>query len=365
MKKVIVMPGLVGLVYKNGKIERVLSEGSYWVGLWTDIRMHSLRAPFNPAQGLEIALQSDCILPYLELIEVKEGEIALRYENNRFEQVLFAGKYAYWKGLIDYRFIIDNMENTYISDEIDKSVLRHPAFTTLIKTYRVESYNKGVLSIAKEGVKVVDPGEYVFWNNREVISLLQVDMRVQMIEVSGQELLTKDKASLRLSLFASIQVKDAKKAVSENYAYSKQVYTTLQLAIREFVGTKTLDEILENKELISDYVMKSCKADIANTGVELSSCGVRDIILPGEMREIFNRVLVAEKQAVANTIMRREETASTRSLLNTAKLMEENEVLFRLKEMEYVERIAEKIGSISVAGNGNLIAQLKEIFVNK
>ena len=77
----------------------------------------------------------------------------------------------------------------------------------------------------------------------------------------------------------------------------------------------------------------------------------------------MNQVLIAEKKAQANIIMRREETASTRSLLNTAKLMEENEMLFRLKEMEYVEKIADKINTLSVSGNGDLASQLKQLFV--
>jgi hypothetical protein len=76
-------------------------------------------------------------------------------------------------------------------------------------------------------------------------------------------------------------------------------------------------------------------------------------------------VLVAEKKAQANTIMRREETASTRSLLNTAKLMEENTMLWKLKEMEYVEKIADKVGEITVNGNGVLVEQLKQIFTPK
>jgi regulator of protease activity HflC (stomatin/prohibitin superfamily) len=87
--------------------------------------------------------------------------------------------------------------------------------------------------------------------------------------------------------------------------------------------------------------------------------------LPGEVKEIMNQVLVAEKKAQANIIMRREETASTRSLLNTAKLMEDNQMLLKLKEMEYVEKIADKINSISLSGNGVLIDQLRQIFVSQ
>lgn len=79
----------------------------------------------------------------------------------------------------------------------------------------------------------------------------------------------------------------------------------------------------------------------------------------------MNQVLVAQKKAEANVIMRREETASTRSLLNTAKLMEENSMLFKLKEMEYVEKIADKINSISLSGGNLIVDQLKDIFVPK
>ena len=89
---------------------------------------------------------------------------------------------------------------------------------------------------------------------------------------------------------------------------------------------------------------------------------MRDVILTGDMKGIMNQVLIAQKQAQANVITRREETASTRSLLNTAKLMEDNEMLYKLKEMEYVEKIAEKIGEITVNGKDGMVKQLKEIF---
>ena len=98
-------------------------------------------------------------------------------------------------------------------------------------------------------------------------------------------------------------------------------------------------------------------------GVAVNGFGIRDIILPGDVKDIMNKVLVAEKTTQANSIMRREETASTHSLLNTAKLMEDNTMMWKLKEMEYVEKIADKIGEISVSGNGNLVEQLKQIFV--
>jgi regulator of protease activity HflC (stomatin/prohibitin superfamily) len=153
------------------------------------------------------------------------------------------------------------------------------------------------------------------------------------------------------------------KALYENKDYEKHLYVLLQLALREYVGGLTLDELLDKKDTIAEFILKNTAQKVAFLGIEVKSCGVRDIILPGDMKDIMNQVLMAEKKAQANIIMRREETASMRSLLNTAKLMEENETLWKLKEMEYVEKIADKIGSISVAGNGQIIDQLKQIFV--
>ena len=76
------------------------------------------------------------------------------------------------------------------------------------------------------------------------------------------------------------------------------------------------------------------------------------------MREIMNTVLIAEKRAQANVITRREEVASTRSLLNTAKLLDENKTLYRLKELEYLERICENVGNITLNGNSDILTQL-------
>ena len=83
-------------------------------------------------------------------------------------------------------------------------------------------------------------------------------------------------------------------------------------------------------------------------GLRVHRVGIKDVILPGEMREILNQVVAAEKQAEANVIRRREETNATRSLLNTAKVMAENTVMLRLKELEALETIAGKVERLTV-----------------
>jgi regulator of protease activity HflC (stomatin/prohibitin superfamily) len=141
-----------------------------------------------------------------------------------------------------------------------------------------------------------------------------------------------------------------------NYTY--QLYTLAQLALREYVGSHRLDEILENKQEMSEFVFARLREKQNSFFVEFSDADVKDIILPGEIRNIMNTVLVAEKRAQANVITRREEVASTRSLLNTAKLMEENATLYKLKELEYLERICENVGNINLNAGGDVLTQL-------
>ena len=127
-----------------------------------------------------------------------------------------------------------------------------------------------------------------------------------------------------------------------------------------FVGAHTLDEILENKKDMGRAVLGELTVKAKDLYIDIKSADVKDIILPGEIRDIMNSVLAAEKQAQANVITRREEVASTRSLLNTAKLMEENATLYKLKELEYVEKICRNVGNINVTG-GDMLSQLTEI----
>jgi regulator of protease activity HflC (stomatin/prohibitin superfamily) len=228
---------------------------------------------------------------------------------------------------------------------------------------RVESYEKGLLYINGTFQRELNAGSYYFWKNPTAIEIKTIDTRQLQVEIPGQEILTKDKTALRVNFAAQYQISDIRKAVEENRNYEQQLYVALQLVLREIIGSATLDELLETKTTLAEQVIETAKLRVEKLGVLLIDGGIKDIILPGEIKDILNRVLIAEKQAQANMIMRREETASTRNLLNTAKLMEDNTMLFKLKEMEFVEKIAEKISDISIQSSDGIANQLKTLFV--
>jgi hypothetical protein len=365
MKRIRINTGKIGLVFRNGNYRKVVAEGAYWLLFNEDVFQYDLTKPFHPSVDLNILLKDEQLANMLTVVEVRDNEIALQYENGNFKNVLGPGRYAYWKGVTDYSFTKADLSKIEVTENIDTNTIMRKEVLPYVRVYAVESFEKGILFIDGKFSNVLDTGVYYFWKNAVLISVLKADLRQLQLEVSGQEILTKDKAALRVNFYTQYKVVDIIKALIENKDYEKQLYILMQLALREFIGTLSLDELLEKKESISAYVLATLKDKVYKLGVEVRDCGVRDIILPGEVKEIMNQVLVAQKKAEANVIMRREETASTRSLLNTAKLMEENAMLFKLKEMEYVEKIADKINSISLSGGNQIVDQLKDIFVPK
>jgi regulator of protease activity HflC (stomatin/prohibitin superfamily) len=352
----------VGLVFENDVYVRMLKTGWNFVKPGEQVYEYDMSKPFVPLCELNLLLKDEALKAILTVVEVKDTEIVLMFENGLFKRVLTAGRYAYFNGVIEYGFTRVDLSKVEITEAIDKQVLFRNEVLQYVRAYAVGVNQKGLLFVDNRFAKVLEPGNYYYWKNSITVAVTTADMRQLQIEIAGQEILTRDKAGLRINFSAEYRIKDVVKALVENQNFEKQLYTMLQLALREYVGAYTLDELLERKESIAPVILKAVAEKAEALGVEVTGCGMKDIILPGDMKEILNQVLIAEKKAQANSIMRREETASTRSLLNTAKLMEENEMLYKLKEMEYVERIAEKINSISVSGGGQLVDQLKEIF---
>ena len=362
MKRININAYQVGLVFKNGVYQRMLKEGAYWI--WNEqVFAYDLTKAFNAPIELNILLKDAELAEALEVVEVSDNEIALLYENGLLKTVLTAGRYAFWKGIIEYKFVKADISKIDIDANIDRATLLSKQLIGYVRTSAVENYEKAVMFVDGQFKTILNSGVYYWWKNSIVILVAKADTRMQQLEVNGQEILTRDKAALRINAQAQYRVADIEKAILKNKEYDKQLYVAFQLALREYIAGYSIDELLEKKGAIVPFVLEQVKLKAELLGVEVLGFGIRDIILPGDVKDILNKVLIAEKNAQANSIMRREETASTRSLLNTAKLMEDNTMLWKLKEMEYVEKIADKISNISVSGNGALIEQLKQIFV--
>ncbi|MGN0002885.1 MAG: slipin family protein [Sphingobacterium composti] len=363
MKMVTINKNEIGLLIKNNAPKRVLTTGKYWIGFREQCEVYNLYNTFQSRFDNNILLQIDGFTECVHIVDVMDNEICLVFVNNNFKQVLAAGRHIFWKNLEEYRFDKYDISTIEIPATINKQLLEKQALAFYVRQYKIDISEKGLLFIDGVFTQILEPGNYQWWKNATTIAIAKADMRQTTMEIVGQEILTKDKAQIRINFSIQYQIVDIIKAILYNKDFEKQLYMLMQLALRTYIGTMTLDELMENKAEISSHVLSSSMEQIDNLGIKVFNAGIKDVILPGDIRDIMNQVLVAEKKAQANIIMRREETASTRSLLNTAKLMEENTMLLKLKEMEYVEKIAEKINSISVSGNSQIVDQLKQLFV--
>lgn len=359
--KIIINENMKGLLFKNGQFIKLLGAGKYRTWGGKAIESVSLDAPLESDHcPLEVLLADPVISRETVSVEVEDKQLVLHYADGIFRHALTTGKYAFWKAGKTHEFRRVDLD----SPEVDSALPGHLFAKMPEELYtkvEVAPHQKAVLFLNCKPTKLLDAGVYYFWNTDVSVAVKKADIRLTAMTVSGQELLTKDKVTLRITFVCNFRVTDPEKALTLVDDHISQLYVAVQLALREYVGSYRLDEILENKEEISRYVLEKLAAKREELFVEITEAGVKDIILPGEIREIMNTVLAAEKRAQANVITRREEVASTRSLLNTAKLMEENPTLYKLKELEYLERICENVGNIQVSG-GDMLTQLTALF---
>jgi regulator of protease activity HflC (stomatin/prohibitin superfamily) len=184
------------------------------------------------------------------------------------------------------------------------------------------------------------PGPYAFWKGLVEARVVELDLREITVDVSGQELMTADKVTLRVNALTTYRVVDVRKAVCAADDVRQALYRETQLALRAVVGVRELDAFLADKDAVAREIEEALRGRAAELGLAIVSVGIRDIILPGEMKDLMNKVTEAKKAAEANLIVRREETAAIRSQANTAKLLADNPTLMRLRELEVLEKVA-------------------------
>jgi regulator of protease activity HflC (stomatin/prohibitin superfamily) len=302
------------------------------------------------------------------VVELGPAEVGLRYENGVLVEVLAPNtRRLYWNGFIELAFeridiahdiAVDAKQVPQLVAALTRGTAKIAGIEGVLAAL-VPQYHAGVLYVDGKVAKLLDAGIHFFWKFLRELRVETVDLRLQVLEVAGQEILTKDKVPLRVNLNAGYRVTDVLTAFGKQAKPVDYLYKELQFGLRAAIGARTLDELLENKGHIDQAVAEHIERRVRGFGLEVDSVGVKDIILPGEMKTILAKVVEAEKAALANVIRRREETSATRSLLNTARVMEDNPTALRLKELETLEKVTEKIDKISVVGG--LDAVLKDL----
>lgn len=356
-----------GLWFRHGDFRRVLPAGAhrFWSRLFSPGQdrvevVDTLKTKFEHPM-LDVLLAHDHVRDALHVVDLTDVERALVWKDDRLAYVLGPGRHAFWKQ--PYRLYVEAFNVSTFRFEHPRlaTILQHPDATRWLDGVQVEAgaevllYRDGVL------YQRLAEGLHVFWKGTGKVRWKAVDRREQVADVAGQEIMTSDKVTLRVNLIVTWFVTDVQRAVNASADYAQALYREAQLVLRAAVGTKTLDALLADKESVGGEVAAALIPRAEQLGVAVKGVGLRDIILPGDMKSLLHQVIAAQKEAEANLIRRREETASVRSQANTAKLLAESPHLARLKELELLKDVLAGTSATFVFGEGDLAGQLRTL----
>ena len=214
-----------------------------------------------------------------------------------------------------------------------------------VKHVIVYEYQKGLKYSKGRYSGTLDPGQY--WIISTFASIVPVDVRPEFITIQGQDVLSADGVTLKVSLAAEFQVADPNVAINKNANFRTSLYLALQMSLREIVGAEKIDATLENRASISAKLMELTSKKASELGLKLISADVKDIMFPGEMKKAFAQVVKAQKEGQAALERARGETAALRNLANAARTMDDNPNLLQLRALQ---ALADSPGNTLVMG---------------
>ncbi|OYP33089.1 slipin family protein [Rhodopirellula sp. MGV] len=350
-KKINVRSYEVGLRFRDGEFTGLIKPGKHFIVTGfgnVRVRVVSKREPQLIDDQLDVIVKSGALQGHAEVVDLKDHQRALVWIDGRFDRVLGPGLYVYWNDVRDVRIETVTIENARFEHKSLAAIARSNDAARLLDICTINRDHIGVLFLDGRFAGELGPGLYAFWREAADALVVELDLRESQVDISGQEIMTADKVTLRMNAIITYAIKDARRAVSRSTDVRQSLYREAQLALRGAVGVRDLDAFLAGKDDLTEELQQSIRDAAEALGLDVRSVGIRDVILPGDMKDLMNKVTEAKKAAEANLIARCEETAAIRSQANTAKLLADNPTLMRLRELEVLQTIA-------TSGNLNIV----------
>ena len=214
-----------------------------------------------------------------------------------------------------------------------------------VRRVTILEYERGLKYAKGKFTSVVEPGQY--WYMPFFTIIQKLDIRPRFVSITGQEVLSADGVTLKVSLAANFEITDPNIAINKVKSFQEALYLELQLALREIIGAADIDTVLSGRDDISKKLMELTEPKITDLGLRLISVDLKDIMFPGKLKEIFAQVVSARKEGLAALEKAKGETAALRSLANAAKMMEGNPNLMQLR---LVQALGEASGNTLILG---------------
>ncbi len=193
------------------------------------------------------------------------------------------------------------------------------AFFLIVSIKQINEYERGVKFTLGKFSKIMNPG----WNIVLPIfqSFKKVDIRTKAVDVPEQEAITKDNVSIKINAVLYYEIFDASKAIlaveNFNYAVSQLAQTTM----RNVVGTVSLDELLTEREKISEEICSIVDEATDPWGIKVANVELKDISLPEEMKRVIAKIAEAEREKQAVITKAAGEVEASKNLAEAAETM--------------------------------------------
>ncbi len=336
------------VLYRNAMPVRALGPGKH--RFWSKVRVQRFNTDMillDAPREVRATLPSD----WFAETRIGQHERGLVYKDDVPLLFLRPGVHRYWTvdPSVGVRLLSVDEPLPELTDELLAVI---PRSEIVLAT--VNQYERGLLYIQGKFERMLSPGRYGFWTHPEAHVVVQtMDMRQQQLQIAGQELMTRDKVTLRMTLTLEYAPADPPEVLHGVADINDALYLRVQLAARQYIASVTLDELLEGRDAMQRFMQEQVIPKAKDFGVDVRSVGVKDVVLPGDMKVLLNRVIEAEKEAAANVILRREEAAATRVMANAAKVMAENPILLQLKQMDALKEAAANVNELRLVVGGN------------
>jgi len=209
-------------------------------------------------------------------------------------------------------------------------------------SYLVSEGHAGLLYHKGKFVEALSAGYHVRWGRH--FTLTAFDLRKASLFIAGQDVLTADNVSLKLSLFVNYQVVEPMRAAHETQSWYEDLYHAAQVALRAVVGGVAVEALLNQRLEIGAQLLAHVQPEAAKIGINIHSVEVKDVMFPADLKRAFAEVLKSKQEGQAALERARGESAALRNLANAAKLLEGNPALMNL-------RLIQSLSAAQTAGN--------------
>ena len=209
----------------------------------------------------------------------------------------------------------------------------------MFRTVTIKEFERGLEYRKGRFIEVLEPGRYRIWpfTGREIT---KVDVRENALQITGQEVLTADNVAVRLNVLVRFRVADAARAMHEVASYLDALHQTAQLAVREVVAARTVEDVLAQRMTFTDALTEATNARAGEFGLQVIAVAIKDAMLNSGLKAAYEAKLMADQKGQATLIEARRQVAAARAQANAAKILADNPAILAQRQLDVLEKAA-------------------------